>query len=77
MGNDLLTLLQLALAYETLKDEDKRRAYNRIYPSIFRGQANPQKTQTPRPPPAHTQKTQTPRPPPAPTSQPEASSDEA
>jgi hypothetical protein len=60
----LLTLLQLALAYETLKDEDNRRAYNRIYPSIFRGQANPQKTQTPRPPPA-------------PTSQPEASSDEA
>ena len=39
-------------AYETLKDEGRRREYDFIYPSISRSWASPQSTQTPRPPPA-------------------------
>ena len=41
--------MKLARAYETLKDESKRRAYDLIYPSIRRSRPT---TQTPRPPPA-------------------------
>jgi curved DNA-binding protein CbpA len=45
----------LGLAYETLNDENKRRAYDQIYSSIRRSRTNPQRnpgTQTPRPSPA-------------------------
>ncbi|RDL31996.1 Uncharacterized protein BP5553_09398 [Venustampulla echinocandica] len=45
---------RLARAYETLKDESKRRAYDSIYPSITRSCPSPQTTQTPRPSPAST-----------------------
>ncbi|KAI3322864.1 DnaJ domain-containing protein [Xylariaceae sp. AK1471] len=41
----------LGKAYETLKDETKRRDYDLIYPSIRQTQPSPQGTQTPRPPP--------------------------
>ncbi|KAF7507079.1 hypothetical protein GJ744_010892 [Endocarpon pusillum] len=44
----------LGRAYETLKDESKRQAYDLIYPSITRSRPSPQPTQTPRPPPAST-----------------------
>ena len=47
----------LGLAYETLNDENKGRAYDQIFPSIGRTRANPQRnsgTQTPRPAPAPT-----------------------
>ncbi|KLJ07618.1 hypothetical protein EMPG_10010 [Blastomyces silverae] len=40
----------LGRAYETLKDESKRRAYDLIYPFITRSHPSPQTTQTPRPP---------------------------
>jgi hypothetical protein len=46
--------LKLGRAYETLKDESKRRAYDLIYPTITRSRPSPQTTQTPRPPPAST-----------------------
>jgi hypothetical protein len=46
--------LKLGRAYETLKDESRRRAYDLIYPSITRSRPSPQTTQTPRPPPAST-----------------------
>ncbi|KAF2498963.1 DnaJ-domain-containing protein [Lophium mytilinum] len=41
----------LVQAYETLKDENKRRAYDLIYPSITRSRPSPQTTQIPRSPP--------------------------
>ena len=47
----------LGLAYETLNGENKRRAYDQIFPSIGRTRANPQRNsgmQTPRPAPAPT-----------------------
>ena len=44
--------MKLGRAYETLKDESKRRAYDLIYPGIRRSSPFPQPTQTPRPPPA-------------------------
>jgi hypothetical protein len=40
------------LAYETLKDDGKRREYNRIYPSIYRCRPDPPKTENSRPPTA-------------------------
>jgi len=46
--------LKLGTAYETLKDESKRRAYDLIYPSIQAARPSPQATQTPRRPPAST-----------------------
>jgi DNA repair exonuclease SbcCD ATPase subunit len=46
--------LKLGRAYETLKDESKRRAYDLIYPSIIRSRPSPQTTQTTRPPHAST-----------------------
>jgi hypothetical protein len=47
--------LKLGRAYETLKDESKRRAYDLSNPSVKRGGHSPQKpTQTSRPPPAST-----------------------
>ncbi|MCJ1392698.1 hypothetical protein MMC18_005569 [Xylographa bjoerkii] len=42
----------LGRAYETLKDESKRQAYDLIYPSIRRSFPFPRTTQTPRPSPA-------------------------
>lgn len=50
----LKSKLKLGEAYETLKDESKRRAYDLIYPSIRRIRLSPQNTQTPRPPPVST-----------------------
>ncbi|PQE06064.1 hypothetical protein CJF30_00005023 [Rutstroemia sp. NJR-2017a BBW] len=44
----------LGRAYETLKDESKRRAYDLIYPSIPRNRPSPQTGETPRPPPGST-----------------------
>ncbi|KAL8861140.1 MAG: hypothetical protein Q9178_002356 [Gyalolechia marmorata] len=44
----------LGRAYETLKDESKRQAYDLLYPSLARRRPYPQTTQTPRPPPAST-----------------------
>ena len=44
---------KLGRAYETLKDESKRQAYDLIYPSLTRRRPS-QTTQTPRPPPAST-----------------------
>ncbi|KAH8601090.1 hypothetical protein B0O99DRAFT_589170 [Bisporella sp. PMI_857] len=44
----------LGRAYETLKDESKRRAYDLIYPSITQSHPSSQTTHTPRPPPAST-----------------------
>ncbi|KUJ18941.1 DnaJ-domain-containing protein [Mollisia scopiformis] len=41
----------LGRAYETLKDESKRRSYDLIYPSLARNRPTPQTTQTPRPTP--------------------------
>ncbi|KAI1360155.1 DnaJ domain-containing protein [Xylaria arbuscula] len=41
----------LGKAYETLKDETKRRNYDLIYPSIKKTQPVPQSAQVPRPPP--------------------------
>ncbi|KAA8575240.1 hypothetical protein EYC84_004428 [Monilinia fructicola] len=38
----------LGRAYETLKDEGKRRAYDIIYPSITRSRPSPEATRTPR-----------------------------
>jgi curved DNA-binding protein CbpA len=55
----------LGLAYETLKDENKRRAYDQIYSSIRRNQTNVQSSQG----------TQIPRAPPAPASQSETNND--
>ena len=49
--------MKLGRAYNTLKDESKRRAYDFIYPSITRSRPSPQTTQTPRPPPASTPRT--------------------
>ncbi|KAF2816422.1 DnaJ-domain-containing protein [Mytilinidion resinicola] len=49
----------LGLAYETLKDESKRRDYDLIYPSITRRRPPPQNTQTPRPPPGATPQPET------------------
>jgi hypothetical protein len=46
--------LKLGRAYETLKDERKREAYDLIYPNITRSHPSPQTTQTPRPPAAST-----------------------
>jgi hypothetical protein len=46
--------LKLGRAYETLKDESKRRDYDLIYPLITRSHPSPRTTQTPRPPPAST-----------------------
>lgn len=46
--------LKLGRAYETLKDEGKRRAYDLIYPSITRSRPSPQTTQTTHPPHAST-----------------------
>ncbi|EMD60742.1 hypothetical protein COCSADRAFT_125882 [Bipolaris sorokiniana ND90Pr] len=45
---------RLGRAYETLKDETKRRAYNLIYPSIRQSHPPPQRTQTPHPTTAST-----------------------
>ena len=63
-----------------MRDADKRRAYDLIYPSITRSQSNTQNTQTPRSQAAsnsqsNTQHTQTPRPQTASTSQSEAASE--
>ncbi|KAI4228051.1 MAG: hypothetical protein L6R40_008165 [Gallowayella cf. fulva] len=44
----------LGRAYETLKDESQRQAYDLIYPSLTRRPPFPQTTQTSRPPPAST-----------------------
>ncbi|KAI4279281.1 MAG: hypothetical protein L6R38_005075 [Xanthoria sp. 2 TBL-2021] len=44
----------LGRAYETLKDENKRQAYDLIDPSLTRRPFSPQTTQKPRPPPAST-----------------------
>ncbi|KZM26911.1 hypothetical protein ST47_g1944 [Ascochyta rabiei] len=44
----------LSRAYETLRDEIKRREYDRIFPSIKRDYAFPRNTQTPRPFPTST-----------------------
>lgn len=49
--------MQLGLAYETLKDQDKRRQCNHIYPSIKRGRTDTQGTQQ-KPPPASTPQTE-------------------
>jgi hypothetical protein len=49
---DINRTLKLGKAYETLKDESKRRAYDLIYPSITRSHPSHQTTQTPRPHPA-------------------------
>ena len=46
--------MKLGRAYEILKDESKRRAYDLIYPSIARSGSSAQTAQTPRPPPAST-----------------------
>ena len=45
---------QLGAAYETLKDQGRRRAYDLIHPSITRNRSSPQSTQTHRPSPAST-----------------------
>ena len=45
--------MKLSRAYETLRDESKRRAYDLIYPSITRRHPSHQ-TQTPRPSPSST-----------------------
>lgn len=42
--------MKLGKAYETLKDESKRKAYDLIYPSIKRTQPYPQTTKPPRAP---------------------------
>ncbi|KAJ3573532.1 hypothetical protein NPX13_g4665 [Xylaria arbuscula] len=42
---------KLGKAYETLKDETKRRNYDLIYPSIKKTRPVPQSAQVPRPPP--------------------------
>ncbi|KAK5626289.1 hypothetical protein RRF57_002004 [Xylaria bambusicola] len=47
-------MIVLGKAYETLKDETKRRDYDSIYPSIRQTQPGPQRAQTPPPPPAST-----------------------
>ncbi|KAM3068363.1 hypothetical protein ACMFMG_009500 [Clarireedia jacksonii] len=67
---------KLGRAYETLKDESKRRAYDRIYPSLKRNPPSSQTANPPRPPPQTSEKprpsprnTETPRSPPEPTSQ--------
>ena len=44
--------MKLGQAYETLKDESKRREYDLIYPSLTRRRPSPQNTKTPCPPPA-------------------------
>ncbi|WPH04452.1 DnaJ domain-containing protein, protein [Acrodontium crateriforme] len=44
----------LGAAYETLKDDSKRRAYDLIYPSISRSRPIPKSTNTSRPPPTST-----------------------
>ncbi|QSZ29353.1 hypothetical protein DSL72_003867 [Monilinia vaccinii-corymbosi] len=44
-----LTSLKLGKAYETLKDEGKRRAYDLIYPSITRGRPSPRAEKAPPP----------------------------
>ncbi|KAF1347185.1 hypothetical protein BDV97DRAFT_282355, partial [Delphinella strobiligena] len=50
----------LGRAYETLKDEGKRQAYDLIYPSIKRSRPSTQTQQTPRPSPAPRPQAQTP-----------------
>ncbi|RFU31682.1 hypothetical protein B7463_g4645, partial [Scytalidium lignicola] len=52
-------ILKLGQAYETLKDESKRKAYDHIYPSIRQSRSSPKTTQTPRPPPASTPQSRT------------------
>lgn len=42
---------KLGTAYDTLRDEELRREYDLIYPTITPGRPSPQTTQTPRPPP--------------------------
>jgi hypothetical protein len=46
--------LKLGQAYETLKDANKRREYDLIYPSIARRRTSSQHEQTPRPTPTST-----------------------
>ena len=43
---------KLGTAYETLKDESKRRAYDLIYPQITRTRSTPSQQATPKPAPA-------------------------
>ncbi|PQE13476.1 hypothetical protein CJF32_00005384 [Rutstroemia sp. NJR-2017a WRK4] len=49
---------QLGRAYETLKDESKRRAYDLIYPSIKQNGSSRPTTEEPRPPPTSTPKSE-------------------
>jgi hypothetical protein len=49
--------VKLGRAYETLKDTDKRRAYDLLYPSITGRRPSTQTPQTPRPPPESTSST--------------------
>ncbi|KAL8663467.1 MAG: hypothetical protein Q9168_008095 [Polycauliona sp. 1 TL-2023] len=44
----------LGRAYETLKDQGQRKAYDLVYPSLKRNPSSPQSTQTPRPPTGRT-----------------------
>ncbi|RDW85290.1 hypothetical protein BP6252_02880 [Coleophoma cylindrospora] len=48
----------LARAYETLKDETKRRDYDIVYPSITQTRSSPQTRQESRPPPTSTPQSQ-------------------
>lgn len=51
--------LKLGRAYETLKDESKRRAYDLIYPSLRRERPSPHSAHTSRPSPATTSQPKT------------------